>query len=75
MQDNKKTWHKKIIHALWVDMITSKRSIATSPFQIVYGTKAIFPTPLGFSVMRLLQEQDAEIDATRRRKDELVSVQ
>jgi hypothetical protein len=75
LQDNKKAWHKKLIHALWDNIITPKRSITNSPFHIVYGTKAIFCTALGFPVMRLLQEQDAETDATRRRKDELISVQ
>jgi hypothetical protein len=75
LQDNKNAWHKKLIHALWADKITPKRSIATSPFQIVYGTEAIFPTALGLLVMRLLHEQDAETYATRRRKDELISVQ
>jgi transposase InsO family protein len=38
LQDNTKDWHKKLIHALWDDRITTKRSIATSPFEIVYRT-------------------------------------
>ena len=38
LQDNKKAWQKKLIHALWADMIITKRSITTSPLQIVYGT-------------------------------------
>jgi hypothetical protein len=75
LQDNKKSWHKNLIHALWADKITPKISIATSPFQIVYDTKLIFPTTLGFPVMNLLQEQDVETYATRRRKYELISVQ
>jgi hypothetical protein len=75
LQDSKKAWHKKLIYALWDNMITTKRSIGTSPFQIVYGTGAIFPTSLGFPVMRLLQEQDAEPDATQRRINELINVQ
>jgi hypothetical protein len=75
LQDNKKTWYKKLIHELWVDRITPKRSIATSPFHIVYGREAIFPTTLGFPMIRLLQEQNVEIDATRRRKYELINVQ
>jgi hypothetical protein len=75
LQENKKAWHKKLIHALWADRISPKRSIAMSPFQIIYGTEVIFPTTLGLPVMRLLQEQDAETDATQRRKDELISVQ
>jgi hypothetical protein len=74
LQDNKKSWHKKIIHALWADMIIAKRYIATSPFQIVYGTEEIFPTTLGFLVMRLLQDQDDETNANRRRTYELINV-
>jgi transposase InsO family protein len=54
MQDNKKAWHKKLVHELWADRITTKRSIATSPFHIVYGTKTIFPTALGLPIMRLI---------------------
>jgi hypothetical protein len=75
LQENKNAWHKKLIHALWADRITPKRSIATSPFQIIYGIEAIFPTTLGLSVMRLLQEQEAETNSTRRRNNELISVQ
>jgi hypothetical protein len=75
LQENKKAWHKKLIHALWADKISPKRSIKMSPFQIVYGTKVIFPIALGLPVMKLLQEQDVEKDATQRRKDELISVQ
>jgi transposase InsO family protein len=75
LQDNKKSWHKNIIHALWADMITTKRYIATSLFQIVYGTETIFPTTLGFPVMRLLQDQDDETNSTRKRIDELINVQ
>lgn len=74
LQDNKKAWHKNLIHALWDNRITTKRFIPTSLFQIVYGTKAIFPAALGFPVMRLLQEQDAETNTTRRRTYELINV-
>jgi hypothetical protein len=75
LQDNKKAWHKKLIHALWADMITTKRSIATSPFHIVYDTEAIFPTSLGLPMMRLLQEQDVDPNSTQRRTNELINIQ
>jgi hypothetical protein len=76
LQDNKKSWHKNLIHGLWADRITPKRSISTSPFHIFYGIEAIFPNTLGLPVMRLLlQEHDAETNSTRRRKDELINVQ
>jgi hypothetical protein len=75
LQDNKKAWHKNLIHALWADRITTKRSISTSPFQIVYGIEVIFPTSLGFLVMILLHEKDDEPDPTQRRTNELINVQ
>jgi hypothetical protein len=59
-QENKKSWQKTLIYALWANRITTKRSIVTSPFQIVYGIEAIFPTSLGLSLMRLLQEHEVE---------------
>jgi hypothetical protein len=57
LQDNTKSWHKNIIYVLWVGRITTENSISTSPFQIVYGAEAFFPTELGFPVRRLLQDQ------------------
>jgi len=56
LQDNKKDWQKNLIQALWANKITTKRSISISPFNIFYGTEAIFPATLGLPVMRLLQE-------------------
>jgi len=32
LEDNKKTWNKKLINALWADMLTTKKSIGTSPY-------------------------------------------
>jgi hypothetical protein len=75
LQENKKAWHKKLIYALWDDRITTKRSIATSPFQIVYGTEAVFPTSLGLPVMKLLQEQEVEPNDAQRRINQLIHVQ
>jgi hypothetical protein len=73
--ENKKSWHKKLIYALWDDRITTKRSTATSPFQIVYGTDAVFPTSLGLPVMKLLQELEVEPNDVQRRINQLIHVQ
>jgi hypothetical protein len=56
LQDNKKAWHKNIIYMLWVDRVTTKNSISTSPFQIIYNADAVFPTSLGLPIRKLLQE-------------------
>ena len=48
------------MHALWADRFTLKKSIGMSPYQLVYGTIAIFPTSLGVPVMNLIQEFQSE---------------
>jgi hypothetical protein len=60
LQDNKKSWHNKLVHALWANIITTKRSIGMSPYQLVYGMDVVFPTSLGVPVMKLLQEVHVE---------------
>ena len=37
IDQNQKNWHKYLIFALWVDHITHKALIGTSPFNLVYG--------------------------------------
>jgi len=55
LEENKKNWHKKLINALWADRLTTKRSIGTSPYELVYGMEAIFPSSLGIPMIKLLQ--------------------
>ena len=59
LEENKRAWHTKLIYTLWADIISSKRVIKTSPFQLVYGIDAVFPASLGELVMRFLQEEES----------------
>ena len=54
LEDNKKTWNAKLKFALWEDRVSTNKSIGTSPFQLVYGTDAIFLASLGSPVMKYL---------------------
>jgi len=74
LQD-KKAWHTKLIHTLWADRISVKKSIGTSPFQLVYGFEVIFPSSLSLPVMRLLREEEAKTDPTQRRMYQLIELQ
>ena len=47
LQDNKKSWYTQLKFALWEDRVSTKKSIGTSPFHLVYGTDVVFPTSLG----------------------------
>ena len=60
LEDNKKASNAKLKFDLWEDRISTKKSISTSPFQLIYGTDAIFPASLGSQVMKYLHEQDIE---------------
>ena len=75
LEDNKKSWHNKLVHALWVDRLTLKKSIGMSPYQLVYGTYAIFPTSLGVPVMNLIQEIQAEDNEMIRRINQTIHLQ
>jgi hypothetical protein len=74
-EDNKKAWDSKMKFSLWVDRVTTKRSLDLSPFQLVYGVEAIFPTQLALSMEKFLQDYQGEPDDMVRRIQQLVEVQ
>ena len=73
--ENKRSWDSKLKFALWADRVTIKKSTGTSPFQLVYGTDAIFPVHLINPVMKFVQEIDEEPDVIRRRMFQIVQLQ
>ena len=66
LEDNKRAWHTKLRYSLWDDRVSTKRALGVSPFQLVYGSKLVFPSSLGVSVMRFLQEQQSEMNHMQR---------
>ena len=54
--------------------MTNKRSIGTSPFKLVYGTKAIFPIQLILPVEKFFQEEQDEPNDMVRRMTDLVEL-
>jgi hypothetical protein len=75
LEENKKAWDSKLKFSLWDDRVTTKRSLGTSPFQLVYGTEVVFPTQLALPVEKLFQEYEGEPDNMVRRIHQLVEVQ
>ena len=67
LEENKKTWNKKLVYALWVDKLTTKKSTGTSPYQIVHGMDAFFPSSLGVPVMKIIQESQVELNDIQSR--------
>jgi hypothetical protein len=75
LAENKKAWDSKLKFALWVDRISNKKAIGTSPFQMVYGTEVVLPTQLGLPILKFLQEEQEEPNDVQRRVFQLIEVQ
>ena len=58
LEDNKKAWDSKLKFTLWADHVTTKKSLGTSPFQLVYGAEAVFPTRLTLPVAKFFQDYE-----------------
>jgi hypothetical protein len=75
LEDNKRAWDSKLKFSLWVDQVTTKKSLGTLPFQLVYGIEAVFPTQLALPVAKLFQDHEGEPDHMVRRTHQVVEVQ
>jgi hypothetical protein len=75
LEDNKRVWDSKLKFSLWADRVTTKKSLGISPFQLVYGIEAIFPTQLALSVANFLQDFEGEPNHAVRRIHQMVEVQ
>ena len=42
--ENQKDWDSKLKFSLWAIRVTTRRSTGKSPFELVYGTQALFPS-------------------------------
>lgn len=75
LEDNKKSWHNKLIYALCANRLTTKKSIVMSPFHLVYGIDSIFPSSMGLPVMKVLQEVQSEPNDIQRRIYQTIQLQ
>jgi hypothetical protein len=75
LEDKKKAWDLKIKFSLWADRVTVKRSFGLSPFQLVYGVEAIFPSHRALLVAKFFQDYQGEPDHMIRRIQQVVEVE
>jgi hypothetical protein len=75
LEDNKQAWNSKLKFALWVDRVTTKRSIGISPFQLVYGAEVVFPSQLAIPIEKFFQDYQEEPNDMIIRIHQLVEVQ
>ena len=75
LEDNKKTWNEKLVSAFWANKLTTKKTIGTFPYQLVYVMEVVFPYSLGVPVMKLLQELQVEPNSIQRRINQTIHLQ
>ena len=63
-----------LVNALWADILTTKKSIGTSPYQLVYGMDVVFPSSLGVRVMKMIQEMQVEPNDIQRRINQTIKL-
>ena len=73
--ENKRSWDTKLKFSLWANRVTIKKSIGTSPFQLVYGIDVVFPVQLVIPVIKFMQEIKEEPDDIRRRMFQIIQLQ
>ncbi|KAH9313635.1 hypothetical protein KI387_022262, partial [Taxus chinensis] len=55
VDENKINWHKKLYDTLWADMITLKKAIGMSPFQLLYGIEVEIQVTVEMPTLKFLQ--------------------
>eukprot|EP00253_Pinus_taeda_P035847 PITA_35847 len=75
LEQNKRSWDSKFKFDLWPDRVIIKKSLNTSPFQMVYGIDAIFPVQLTIPVAKLQQVHEAKPNDMTRRMYQIIEVQ
>eukprot|EP00253_Pinus_taeda_P010010 PITA_10010 len=74
LENHKKHWDSHLIYAVWANRITPKRSTGKSPFQLIYGKDAIFPTNLAFPVLKFLPYSTDEPNDFSRRINQIIEL-
>jgi hypothetical protein len=75
LSENKKYWHMHLKYTPWANQISTKKSIDTSSFQMVYGTDVVLPINLVLPVIKLWQDEKEESNHVTRRINQLIEVQ
>jgi hypothetical protein len=75
LSENKKFWHVHLKYTPWENQIGMKKSINTSPFQMVYGTEVVLPINLELPVMKLWQDEKEEPNHVTRIINQLIEIQ
>jgi transposase len=53
IKDNPRRWHEKLSEALWAHRTSRHGATKVTPFELVYGQKAVLPMEIGLQSFRV----------------------
>jgi hypothetical protein len=62
IEDNTKRWHEVLYEALWAHRISRHGATKVTPFELVYGQKAVLPVEVNLGAYRLAKQNDLNVD-------------
>ena len=74
INENQKNWDSKLVFTLWAVRMTTRRSAGKPPYELLYGTQALFPTQLVRLVISFLQDAQEEPNALIRRMNRVMEL-
>jgi hypothetical protein len=72
--ENKKSWDRKTMYALWADHTTTKTSTIKNPFDLVYGLEAHLPIKIQIPTPQVAQQFVIDKEALQGRIDQLMEL-
>jgi hypothetical protein len=61
ISDNPKHWYKILSEALWAHRISKHSATKVSPFELVYGQKAVLPVEISLNAVRFARQNDLTV--------------
>ena len=68
VQAHRKDWSEKLQEALWAYRITYKDSIGFTPYQLVYGKKALLPIEFQIHTFKLADELGLDLSEAQKER-------
>ena len=70
MSTSRKDWANKLVEATWAYNTTWKTTIGFTPYELVYGKKALLSIKFEFNTLRMVAQLD--LDLNRAQKERLL---
>jgi len=72
VRNNRKDWSKRLVEATWAYNTTWKKTTSFTPYDLVYGKKAMLSIEFEYNTLRM--EAQLDLDVTRTQQERLLNL-